>query len=287
VWSTEAYWAPGFFDDGLTPLQNPARLTLWQWLGNMSLTETWRFHLVGGPQRIFWSPMWSLCYEEQFYLVTGLALAFCRGRVFAYFAAVSCVIALATLLGPAFGIDMVAGFGGFFFDGSWLMFAAGILVYYAVVYGSARTRALSLLFLSAGAGYAAWRSPSLARLEQEDPSNGLFIACVFALALVLLRPYDRGIDGMRVLQPIKWCGTRCYSLYLVHWPVAKILSKWLTLAGALSHASTLFMIVPVCVGGSALVAWAFHRTVEQRFLNVRSVVGLGRVQRSAPELSLP
>jgi peptidoglycan/LPS O-acetylase OafA/YrhL len=59
----------------------------------------------------------------------------------------------------------------------------------------------------------------------------------------------------------------CYSLYLTHWPVVKLVSHLLYLAGVRGLWPTLALTTPVCIAVSVAVAWAFHLLVERRFLN--------------------
>ena len=47
----------------------PQDLSAAQWLGNVTLTESWRHLVGGGPQEIFTRVAWSLCFEEQFYFL--------------------------------------------------------------------------------------------------------------------------------------------------------------------------------------------------------------------------
>ena len=45
-----------------------------QWFGNLTLIETWRHHVFGSIRGHFIGQAWTLCYEEQFYFVTGMVL---------------------------------------------------------------------------------------------------------------------------------------------------------------------------------------------------------------------
>ncbi len=73
---------PNLFSDEAPPFY-PWRLTPAQWLGNITLTETWRYHALGDPPGQFLGIMWTLCYEEQFYAVAGLILLLSPRRIFA------------------------------------------------------------------------------------------------------------------------------------------------------------------------------------------------------------
>src|SRR5438046_10643777 len=63
-------------------LDPPGALDWRQWLGNLTLTETWRAHVWGPPRNVFTGVAWSLCFEEQFYAGCFLALWLAPGRLF-------------------------------------------------------------------------------------------------------------------------------------------------------------------------------------------------------------
>ena len=60
----------------------PSSLHVSQWMGNLTLTESWRYIVGGNKQEYFLTPAWSLCYEEQFYLICGALMFFFPGRFF-------------------------------------------------------------------------------------------------------------------------------------------------------------------------------------------------------------
>ncbi len=63
----------------IAPVPDPATLSPLQWLGNLTLTETWRpLYDPARPARYQIGPAWTLCYEEQFYAVTGVILLLAR-----------------------------------------------------------------------------------------------------------------------------------------------------------------------------------------------------------------
>src|SRR4051812_43135527 len=55
-------------------LYKPATLDLWQWLGNITLTEGLRPRVGGSYELVFTRVAWTLCFQEQFYLVCFLTL---------------------------------------------------------------------------------------------------------------------------------------------------------------------------------------------------------------------
>lgn len=235
-----------------------------QWIGNLSLTELWRTHVLPGQKALMLGHVWTLCYEEQFYIVAGLLLWLVPG----HFLAGASAVTIGTLLVTAAASP--AAIEGFFFDGSWFQFWYGVLVYFAVT-ASRLHRSAALLIL---ATVAAWTALDWQALLEPDknPAQALLIASVFAMALILLHRHDAAIASARWLRPIQACGVMCYSLYLVHLPVIKILRGLLASNGVFpSPFLSLLLSAPLCLA----IAWAFHRTVERRFLNQRSPIALG------------
>ena len=228
-----------------------------QWFGNLTLTESWRHHVFGSQRAHFVGQSWTLCYEEQFYAVVGLLLWLSAQRFF-----------LAALLGTlAVGVAQYAAHlsnvdvSGFFFDGSWLMFAAGILVYFHVNYAKPATRVATYLALLGGILICA--------LSQFPMIRGGGFAFAFAMLLLFLHPWDAQIKRIKWFAPLIICGTMCYSLYLVHELVVRVVQRGLWASGLTSGAETLLVIVPLCTAASLAAGWGFYVLVERRFLNPR------------------
>jgi peptidoglycan/LPS O-acetylase OafA/YrhL len=254
---TEDVLCPGLFTDGNHPFPHPRDLSGWQWFGGLTLTETWRPHLVGGATGHFALHAWTLCYEEQFYAVTGLILLLAPRRLFQVFGLLSVVILVLKHVSAWCGF--AGALGGFFFDGRWLVFAAGALVHYQVSRGSRLVTFLTRLTLLLGVAYAL-RTPS-------DIDHGELCAFSFALLISVLHPFDRRLAALRVLRPLMFCGTMCYSVYLIHYPLVKPISHALSLAGLDGPVATVVLTLPLCLAVSLVAAWLFHRLVERRFLN--------------------
>jgi peptidoglycan/LPS O-acetylase OafA/YrhL len=225
-----------------------------QWLGNVTLTETWRHHLFGSPRAHFPGQAWTLCYEEQFYFVCG-ALAWIVPRLFFHGVAAVTVLTLAVVLVGARTPFPVAGF---FFDGSWLLFAAGVAVYYRLSHAhGGRAIAVDLVLLASIP--MSW--------YVKVPIEGASVAFTFAAALPRLYRIDRHIATVRWLRPLLMSGQMCYSLYLVHQLPIKVISALARRYGVVGAWPTLLLTVPVCVIVAVVLGWLFHVAVERRFLN--------------------
>ena len=222
----------------------------WQWLGSLTLTETWRWHLVGNQRGHFPGQAWTLCYEEQFYAVTGLLLLMSRRWFFMGAAAVSVVT-----LGTAFGRARWAWpVDGFFFDGAWLLFAAGLIVYWA---------------LHEDDRWRFWSGIGLILIGTMLPVGiaGSKAAFVFAGALLALHRYDSAIAKSPWMWPMMVCGQMCYSLYLVHQLLVKAVSEALWQWGVQSALVTVGVVVPACLAVSVGAGRLCYLAIERRFLN--------------------
>ncbi len=258
------YFIPGIYSGNVHPIHNPAGLSLPQWLGNLTLTETWRYHLAGGPALFFMGHAWTLCYEEQFYAISGLVLALAPQRFFTMSVLISIATVLCMHLLPRFGLDI----DGFFFAGYWLMFAAGVLVYYQTNYAGPGQRWLCYAVLLLGILYAG-RHPSELVIALRSPSMNisLLTSFLFAGLLCLLRRHDQIMTSARIFKPLIFCGVMCYSMYLVHWPIVRGLIGALYLLGIRSDRAIILTAIPLSLALAIPAAWLFHVTVERRFLN--------------------
>jgi peptidoglycan/LPS O-acetylase OafA/YrhL len=226
-----------------------------QWLGNLTLIESWRPHVFGSPRAHFPGQAWTLCYEEQFYAVMGGLLLMPR-LLFRGVAVVSVGTIAAVVSAPHFGWDL----SGFFFDGSWLNFAAGVLVYHGLHRSPRGARYVGIVLLLVGAA-----------ISPQVGVPGGAVGFVFAVVLWCLHPFDRGISSSIVLRPITWCGEMCYSLYLVHQLLVKAVAVSLASIGMVSPLATLFVTVPLSIVVSVAFGRLFYLVVERRFIKARPV----------------
>lgn len=260
VWVGERL-APGFFEGAFIPC--PGNFGLWQWVGNATLTETWRWHVTGGMEKFLLSPAWTLCYEEQFYAVVGVTLLLARRYFFAVLAGVTLVVAAGLFVWPTLGINTM----GVFLDGRWLMFAAGVLVYYTLNHATSRFRPWAFAVLGFGVLCAVAAPHHLLRNEVNEPNQSYLCAFLFAVLLIPLHGWDDALAKASWLRPLTFCGEMCYSLYLIHWPVVTVVS-WAVNQLGLKHPFAVFFLgLFCCLTVSITLARIFHWTVERRFWN--------------------
>jgi peptidoglycan/LPS O-acetylase OafA/YrhL len=86
--------------------------------------------------------------------------------------------------------------------------------------------------------------------------------------LLILHRFDSRLLAWRAVAGLGWCGTMCYSLYLVHQIPVKAVSAVLYAWGFRSGVATLLVVMPACVAMSLVLGRVFFRTVESRFLNL-------------------
>lgn len=244
-------------------LPNVAEFTLGNWLGNFAAAEAWRPTVMGAESNYLMPNTWTLCYEEQFYLVTGILLAFTAKRFFAATACVTAGVIILRHLLRSLGVNQE----GFFWDGHWTMFSTGILVYHSLNYQTTRQRSVTLALLAMGIVYGAADRLLSADPGQKHLGEYIAVACLFAGALIVMRRWDKRIASHWFAVPFTWCGQRSYSIYLTHYPLVVVVSSILALGGLSSELAVATVVVPVCILLSLPVACLFYWTVEKRFLN--------------------
>jgi peptidoglycan/LPS O-acetylase OafA/YrhL len=272
VVSTIAYrtgWVHRFSDP---PLADPGRLAWQQWLGNATLTEIARFHFSAVPSQVFLGHAWTLMYEEQFYCICGVLLLLCPRRFFlgtALVTLITCCVAPWTFKNV--GINTF----GLFCDGRWLVFMAGVLVYYAVNHLSpaharivvallgVSTLAACVFFVGLEHRYVAGTIGP----DQRQLGIEFVVGVAFALVLLATHRWDVDIATSRWTRPLVFCGRMCYSIYLVHLPFTNVIGISLRDAGVNGFWGTLLITIPIGVAVSVGAGWCFFHGVEKHFLN--------------------
>lgn len=261
IYAVETHFWPGLLSDGIFTVPKLTSLSAGQWFGNFTLTETWRPYVAGPATSMILPNTWTLCYEEQFYLLAGVILFACPRRIFLGAAAVTALSVVVKVATKLAGLHLE----GIVFDGRWLLIAAGILAYYRINYATVnQTRAIyALLILGVlGAGHPR-------ELLTVEPNHAIerFVAYGFALFICLLYPYDKRISGWKILAPLTICGQMSYSIYLMHPLVTKGISHGAFLAGWTNPWVTCLVIVPACLIASLALSVVFNRLVERHFIN--------------------
>lgn len=264
-----ALW-PGLISAGPRPLERPWLVEPAALFGNLTLTESWRWHLppLAGEREYLLGQAWSLCYEEQFYLLVGLVLLVAARRLFPALALITAAVLALHAGSLAAG---VAAPDGFFFDGYWLPFAAGALVYWVRNYRPGRPILLPLLLLGllidVGLTY-----PGLVGQQ-------IVAGAGFAVVLLLLSRFDERLDALGGLRPLRRLGTICYAMYLSHAIVVRAISTALAEHGLAGSLATLLVVLPICLLAAIAVGGLFHLAVERHFLP-RGGVGAPSVRPS-------
>jgi peptidoglycan/LPS O-acetylase OafA/YrhL len=234
-------------------LGTPRDLTLAQWIGNLTLTETWRPLFGGGASNVFTRVAWSLCYQEQFYVVCVLALWLAPRRLDRALAiATMAIVMLRVMLWDAGALALIEGS----FLMKWHEFAVGVLVFYC---------------LNVGCSVAARRGVelglvALALIGGATQLVSTAAAASFGLVLLAMHRWDEQAGLLGWLEPIRACGRRSYSIYLIHLPVAMVCNTLLYDQGLTSFWGRLLVLVPVASAAAVVVGWVFHRTIESHFL---------------------
>ncbi len=247
---------------GFSTIAVPTDLTAWQLVGSSTLTG---WFADFRPLRHFgpwWmGHLWTLGYEEQFYVVVGLLLLLLKRHWWRGVEVLSIAVAVLVVLDPEAPYTR-----GLFIDGHWLTFALGLLVFHHLnVAHGPRRWVLPIAILVSLAALAPFQPP-LAQVDEGHLPSHLLTGSLFAGALLLLHRWDLPVATARVMQPLAWCGRRCYSVYLLHWPITKMVTGLAMVLGLTGQMSTWFIVVPVAVCASLLAAWPFHRYVERRFM---------------------
>jgi peptidoglycan/LPS O-acetylase OafA/YrhL len=204
------------------PLHWVQNVTLTQWL---SLPANPLPSAAENPV-LFVAVYWSLCYEEQFYLLTGLMLALTA----VIGISVRTMIVVLIGAGLVWNIIFPQICYGVFVE-YWALFGLGALVFYRLCRTpEAFHRRLidgGLLAILAGSAAMRWwpgmnwqiddaAINAARRAELRLVYEELLIGAGFALALILMRPLNDRIRGLWIYRPLGALGQITFSLYLIH-----------------------------------------------------------------------
>lgn len=246
----EAYGLKGLFAGGYAlEFQSPGNLTVSQWIGNLTLSETWRPIISQGEAMVFTRVAWSLCYHEQFIAITVFAalLAGIHWRK-----TIICMmfsfLAIQILLRDSGTIYML---DGSFID-RWFCFAAGLIAYEAAQLPWQNRKKLIYLAILAG-GF-------IAGLQDED--HEICFSAMTAIVLVAASEYCREhLTKKRELQ-LKNISPWTYPVFLAHLPVQTVSIRLLYEAGLQSFWQRALIVIPVTMVLGVLAGIAFGRLVN-------------------------
>lgn len=238
-------------------------LSLRAWLGNITASESWLSTAAGVEPSYLMKNTWTLCYEEQFYFVTGLLLFLSSKHFFRAAAVLTAVVFCARHALTALGVPVA----GFFCDGHWLMFAMGMLVYQHLKYPRARGGWSTWVVLGCGIAYGLAMRVLCKTYEERHLGEYLMIAGASGMALIWLKPWDQQIATHPYVQPLNWCGKISYSIYLTHFPVVVFFSCLLATWGVSADGWVVLIVTPLALALSLGFGYLFYLAVERHFVN--------------------
>lgn len=211
-----------------------------KWLSIATLTQTFT-NMASAINPVYW----SLCYEEQFYLVIAATLAVPASYRPLLLLSVSAAAAAVSGL----HISVPAGL---FLD-RWLNFAVGLAVF--GWFDSRYGKRWSATILAVAIGVAA-----------AGRQGELAISIVAAVLFIALRPYDRVVAASLPARALAAVGVFSYSLYLTHVPIAGRIVNFSR--RFVPEAADKWPFIVVAASAVSLVcARAFYQAVEKRFQN--------------------
>jgi peptidoglycan/LPS O-acetylase OafA/YrhL len=260
ILALNARW-PGLTHEGIFTVPNPDKMSVWEWLGNLTLTESWRHTVFGGSATHLLPNTWTLCYEEQFYIVAALILLFAPRRIFTAAIVITAIILVGKTITWRLGWEVK----GSLFDGGWFQIAAGILLYYRVNRATPAQIPWIHAVLLLGI-LISLHSPRQLLEFYPNHDTERFVAYSFALGMSFLYPYDQRLKKAQLLSPLRRVGGMSYSVYLCHPLIAKGISFAFFRAGIRGNMVTLFGVLPLTLGLSLATAYVFHRLIERHFI---------------------
>jgi peptidoglycan/LPS O-acetylase OafA/YrhL len=252
---------------------------VWLWHDHYPLStyllflQNWRLGLDGHWSAQFFAPTWSLAVEEHFYLLLPLIATRLEPRRLA-------IVAIAwILLAAPTRIFVLLEFGGIA-PTTWTIarldaFGWGILIALAPnLWPSLAKRFDARLAIGAGSALfviVVLFAPYLLPGGRNDNVFGTTWVDL-AMALITFGVVNQKAEPLQpgaVMRSLAWCGVRCYSLYLVHFPMLGLIflasgriqkpkvDDLSTLGLALLATAMAFIIADIC-----------YRRIERPFLEL-------------------
>ena len=273
-WRPDAGGPGGWLLTGLAPSWTYAIFLQNFWTG---LQPEWTGH--------FLSPTWSLAVEEHFYLVLPLIVLFLPARyVFG--------LSVSLIIGAFFvRIGVYAGFGDLA-TVAWTIarldsLGWGMMAALAAQGGASALQRFRLAWTSAAiALLIALACVALAENAALPGSAAIGAATLYSVtALIAARAVaaTAGADNVAAawrsasLKPLAWAGSRCYSLYLLHMPVAGLIALAFGRATPVVDNATGAAVLISAVVALLVIAELSYRMIEQPFIAFGERVGsIGR-----------
>jgi len=234
----------------------PSSFSAVQWLGNLTLTETWRPLFIGSRWPVLLNRVaWALCYQEQFYLICFIALVVAPRRLFGALTAATMAILAFRIV--AWDSGRLWTFAGLFPD-LWHEFAVGLALYWRINVAESRwsKRAVEAGFLG------------LIALGYWFEMVSTMAAAAFGLILLGFYRWDDAIARVKRLDPLRACGRRSYAIYLIHLPVCTVGNSLLGHAGISGFWPKALIMVPAVTAASVGAGWLFYRWIDRRFTDL-------------------
>jgi peptidoglycan/LPS O-acetylase OafA/YrhL len=245
-----------------------------KWLQNLTLTQwvsdLWHpVHLPGDNPTLFVAAFWSLNYEEQFYLIVGLAVMLAVKGWLGLRTSVLALVASGMFWdflhpnGPITGV----------FIEYWPHFALGACLFFALT-SSPRIWPRSLFVAATGslAVVSLWHILPWHGIVAEEGARRVYVEfavlCSISIALLLLRPFSEFIARSHLWRPIASVGLISYSLYLIHQFNLTFVTTVVSHVLPTSTPFALQIAAKVCV--HLLLATTFWYLFERPFLNHRA-----------------
>lgn len=236
------------------------------WIQNLTMTQWFSliFHPMPHPfdnATLFVAGFWSLNYEEQFYLVMGLlmfgAIRF-KKNIF------PAIVAL-MIFGFAWNLTHPLIAHGFFWE-YWVAFGLGALVFFRLCKMQGRKhRVLIDVAIGAFLLFALWGYRLSTTFRWRWLYTEWIVTAAFALALILLRPWDGVFRSSRLGLILGAFGLTSYSLYLTHQfnlRASSMFASKLIHWGLPTYSEFLLRMIFCCAVGA--IFWYF---CERPFLN--------------------
>lgn len=246
----EANGLKGLFAGGFAlEFQSPAELTIWQWIGNLTLTETWRPLFMFDHSTVFTRVAWSLCYHEQFIAITVM----CALIAGSFWRKALVILTFSLLLLQVLMFDMGALYrvDGLFID-RWFCFAAGLLSYEIANLNWQdwrKTAYFGIIFIGGFAGLF-WNEDEMLLSATTAIILGF---CSRPIQLHLSAEWENRFARMS-----PWT----YPIFLAHLPVVTICNRVLFESGLQSFWARALIIIPTSITMGVIAGIAFGRFVN-------------------------